>query len=159
MRTFSAQQAARTPELTALVAGTCRLSYRELDERSNRLARRSAGLGVGPDTLVGVAMGRTETLVISMLAILKAGGAYVPLDPNFPKERLSLVIEDSQMQLILTTAKSRSRIPLDRAGVTVLDAEDPSIAAESAAPVVPAPPRPTSPTSSTPPAQPASPKA
>lgn len=130
------EQAARTPELTALVAGACRLSYRDLDERSNRLARRLQALGVGPDTLVGVAMGRTETLVISMLAILKAGGAYVPLDPNFPKERLSLVIEDSQMQLILTTAKSRSRIPFDNAGVTILDAEDPSIAAESAAPVL-----------------------
>ena len=130
------KQAARTPELTALVASTCRLSYRDLDERSNRLARRLQGLGVGPDTLVGVAMGRTEILVIAMLAILKAGGAYVPLDPNFPKERISLVIEDSQMQLILTTAKSRSRIPLDSAGVTVLDAEDPSIAAEIAAPVV-----------------------
>jgi len=130
------EQVARTPELTALVANTCRLNYRQLDERANHLARSLQGLGVAPDTLVGVAMGRTETLVISMLAILKAGGAYVPLDPNFPKERLSLVIEDSQMQLILTTAKSRSRIPLDSAGVTVLDAEDPSIAVESAAPVV-----------------------
>jgi amino acid adenylation domain-containing protein len=130
------RQVARTPELTALVANTCRLSYRDLDERSNRLARHLQGRGVGPDTLVGVAMGRTETLVISMLAILKAGGAYVPLDPNFPKERLSLVIEDSQMALILTTAKSRPRIPLDSAGVTVIDAEDPAIAAESAATVV-----------------------
>ena len=129
------RQVARTPELTALVANTCRLSYRDLDERSNRLARHLQSLGVGPDTLVGVAMGRTETLVISMLAILKAGGAYVPLDPNFPKERLSLVIEDSQMQLILTTAKSRPRIPLNSADGTILNAEDPSIASESAAPV------------------------
>jgi len=126
------EQAARTPERTALVANECRLSYRELDERSNRLAHYLRGLGVVPDSLVGVAMGRTENLVISMLAILKAGGAYVPLDPNFPKDRLSLVMEDSQMNLVLTTVKSRARVPLDQAGVTVINVEDAAIQAESA---------------------------
>jgi arthrofactin-type cyclic lipopeptide synthetase A len=88
-----AEQAARTPDTVALIAKDRQLSYRELDERANKLARHLQELGVRPDTLVGVAMGRTETLIVAMLAILKAGGAYVPLDPGYPKERLSLVID------------------------------------------------------------------
>jgi amino acid adenylation domain-containing protein len=126
-----AQQAARTPDAVAVVAGDRRLAYRQLDERANRLARHLQSLGVQPDTLVGVAMGRSETLIASLLGILKAGCAYVPLDPNFPRERLSMVIEDSGMPVLLTTAKSRARLPLDSGRLKVLDAEDPAIALES----------------------------
>jgi len=131
-----AQQAARTPSAVAVVAGDRSLTYRQLDERANRLARHLQSLGVKPDTLVGVAMGRSETLIASMLAILKAGGAYVPLDPNFPQERLSMVVEDSGMPILLTTAKSRARLPLDSSRLMVLDAEDPAIALESSGAVV-----------------------
>ncbi|MGA8578408.1 MAG: AMP-binding protein, partial [Bryobacteraceae bacterium] len=101
------QQASRTPEAIAVVAGDHRLSYRELDERSNRLARHLQRLGVKPETLVGVAMERSEEIVVSLLGILKAGGAYVPLDPSHPKARLSLVIEDSGLPWILTTLQIR----------------------------------------------------
>jgi amino acid adenylation domain-containing protein len=76
-------------------------------------------------------MGRSETLVISLLAILKAGGAYVPLDPTHPKERLSLVIEDSGMAVLLITAAARQKLPLELNGITVVDAEDPGVAALS----------------------------
>lgn len=124
------QQVAKTPDAIAVVAQDRQLSYRELDERSNRLARHLQSLGVKPDTLVGVAMGRSETLVVSLLAILKAGGGYVPLDPTHPKERLSLVIDDSEMPILLTTSETRDRLPLSASGVTVLDVENPAIAAE-----------------------------
>jgi amino acid adenylation domain-containing protein len=134
-----AQQAARTPDTVAVVAGDCRLTYRQLEERANRLARHLQSLGVQPDTFVGVAMERSETLIISLLAILKAGGAYVPLDPNFPKERLSLVIEDAQMPILLTTAQSRARLPLETSKAAgkakIVDAEDAAIGLESSAPV------------------------
>ena len=112
------------------------LTYRELDERSNRLARHLQSLDVKPDTLVGVCMGRSETLVVSLLAILKAGGAYVPLDPMYPKERLALVIEDSRMQLLLTTAESQQKLPLELSGITVVNAEDSGLAAQNADAVV-----------------------
>ena len=125
------QQAANTPDAIAVVAKDRQLSYRELDERSNRLARYLQRLGVKPDTLVGVAMGRSKTLVVSLLAILKAGGGYVPLDPTHPKERLSLVIEDSEMPILLTTSETRDRLPLGAREVTVLDVEDPAIALEN----------------------------
>ena len=127
---FSAQ-AARTPDRLAIYFRGHALTYRELDESANRLARQLQDLGVRPDTLVGVAMGRSETLVVSLLAILKAGGAYVPLDPTYPQDRLSLVIEESEMLVLITTAASRAHLPPAASGLTVLDAEDPSISVES----------------------------
>ncbi len=131
-----AAQAVRTPDAIALIAQGRTLSYRELDECANRLARCLQRLGVKPDTLVGVAMGRSETLVISLLAILRAGGAYVPLDLTYPQARLSLMIEDSQMPVLLTTAASRDHLPPAAAGLTILDAEDADLRRESAESVV-----------------------
>jgi amino acid adenylation domain-containing protein len=120
-------QAAQTPEAIAVIAGTRELSYRELEARSNRLARHLRSLGVKPDTLVGIAMERTETLVVSLLAILKAGGAYVPLDPGYPRDRLSWIIEDSGMPVLLTTAGTHARLPLEAGSFTIVDANDPSV--------------------------------
>ncbi|MGA2634751.1 MAG: non-ribosomal peptide synthetase [Terracidiphilus sp.] len=125
------EQVARTPDAIAMVAKDRRLSYRELDQQSNRLARHLYLLGVEPDTLVGICMGRSETLVVSLLAILKAGGAYVPLDPTHPKERLSLVIEDSEMKVLLTTAEARQKLPLELSGIKVVVADHSGLAAES----------------------------
>ena len=107
-----------------MVAEDRRLSYRELDERSNRLARHFQSLGVEAGTLVGVAMGRSETLVVSLLAILKAGGAYVPLDTGILKSGYPWIIEDSGMKVLLTTAEARQKLPLELGGITVVDAED-----------------------------------
>lgn len=129
------RQAARTPDATAVAAADHSLSYRELDERSNRLARHLQSLGVKPETLVGIAMRRSETLVIGLLAILKAGGAYVPLDPTYPAERLSWMIEDSGMPVLLTTAETRERLALLPANLTVLDAGDSMAALQSPQPV------------------------
>ena len=131
-----ALQAARTPNHIALIADSQQLTYRDLDARSNRLARHLQDLGVGPDTLVGVAMARTESLVITLLAILKAGGAYVPLDPSYPKERLTLVIGDSRMRIVVTTEGSRPQLPFDLSDLTVVNAENPAIASLSSAPVL-----------------------
>ena len=129
------EQAARTPDAIALISHGRSLTYRRLDESANRLARHLQSFGVKPDTLVGVAMGRSETLVVSLLGILKAGGAYVPLDPTYPQDRLSLMIEDSEMPVLLTTADSRAHLPLASGSLTVLDAENPAIAYESPQPV------------------------
>src|SRR5207253_3124113 len=85
-----ADQVARTPEATAVVADGVELSYAELEGRANRLAHRLVGLGVRAETAVGLLMDRSVDLVVAELAVAKAGGAYVPLDVRAPAERLRL---------------------------------------------------------------------
>src|ERR1700683_5342492 len=82
-----AKQANLSPAATALAFRNERLTYRELNRRSNQLARYIQKLGVGPDVLVGICLERSVNMMVALLAILKAGGAYVPLDPEYPAER------------------------------------------------------------------------
>ncbi|MEP7013165.1 MAG: non-ribosomal peptide synthase/polyketide synthase, partial [Acidobacteriota bacterium] len=88
-------QVQRTPDALALVAGADQLSYRDLDERADRLALRLRELGAGPERRVAVCLDRSAELVVALLAVLKAGSAYVPLDPAYPQERRQFVLEDS----------------------------------------------------------------
>ena len=100
-RLFEAQ-VERTPDLPAVTLGGESLSYSELNARANQLAHHLRGLGVGPESRVGVCFERSTDLIVSLLAVFKAGGAYVPLDPNYPRERLTHMIDDSGASLILT---------------------------------------------------------
>ncbi|WJM89444.1 non-ribosomal peptide synthase/polyketide synthase [Pseudomonas brenneri] len=113
-------QVERTPEAIALVFGDTQLSYAQLDARANQWAQRLSGLGVGTDVLVGVAAERSLEMVIGLLAVLKAGGAYVPLDPEYPQERLSYMMQDSGIGLLLTQAHLREQLPIPQ-GVQLLD--------------------------------------
>jgi amino acid adenylation domain-containing protein/thioester reductase-like protein len=97
-----AGQAARQPDATAVIAGDTRLTYRELDESANRLARYLTDLGAGPETLVGVCLERGAGAVRSMLAIMKAGSGYLPLDPSLPPARLALMCEQARPLAVLT---------------------------------------------------------
>jgi len=115
------QQAARTPEGVAFVYGQTRLTYREVNERANRLARRLRQMQVGPDRLVGVCMERRPELVIALLAVLKAGGAYVPLDPDYPLDRIGYMLEQSQATVVLTQDHLRSLLPETAADVLCVD--------------------------------------
>ena len=81
-------QAERTPAATAVIFNGESLSYGQLNERANHLARRLRLLGVGPDVLVAVCMNRSLDMIVSLLATLKAGGAYLPLDPSYPADHL-----------------------------------------------------------------------
>jgi non-ribosomal peptide synthetase component F len=85
-------QAARTPGAVAVRFEEESLTYRELNERANRLAHHLRGLGVGPEVRVGVLMERSLEMVVALLAVLKAGGAYVPLDPAYPADRLAFML-------------------------------------------------------------------
>ncbi|MFD1298338.1 amino acid adenylation domain-containing protein [Lysobacter gummosus] len=97
------QQAARTPDAVAVVAGETRLSYRELDESSTRLAQRLIAGGVRPDDIVAIALPRDEVLMAALLAVWKAGAAYLPLDPEAPMERIALTLDDAAPRALLTT--------------------------------------------------------
>jgi natural product biosynthesis luciferase-like monooxygenase protein len=114
-------QVRRTPDATALVFEEEELSYRETDQRAERLARHLRKAGVGPEVLVGICVERSLEMVVALLGILKAGGAYVPLDPGYPPERLAHMISDSQMPVLLTQHSLLGRIPSHMARVVCLD--------------------------------------
>jgi amino acid adenylation domain-containing protein len=95
-------QAQRTPDAAALVWGAEELTYRELDARANRLAHHLAGLGVGPESRVGVRVERSVANVVATLAVLKAGGCCVPVDTSYPAERMALMLADSDVRVLLT---------------------------------------------------------
>jgi amino acid adenylation domain-containing protein len=97
-------QAAATPHAEALVVGERRFTYRELNERANRVAHRLQKGGVGPETLVGIFLTRSADLVCALLGVLKAGGAYVPMDPVYPADRVSFMLRDSKVHTVLTEA-------------------------------------------------------
>jgi amino acid adenylation domain-containing protein len=96
-------QARLGPEREALVAPEgVRLSYGELNERAERLARRLRALGLGPEVLAGVLLDRSADLIVALLAVLKAGGAYAPLDPNYPQQRVLLMLETARARVLVT---------------------------------------------------------
>ncbi len=101
------QQVARDPDAIAVVGGGRSLSYRELNERANRVAHYLRRRGVGPDVLVGVCLERTPEMVVALLGVLKAGGAYVPLDSAYPEERLSFMVTDAAVKVLLTEERCK----------------------------------------------------
>jgi amino acid adenylation domain-containing protein/non-ribosomal peptide synthase protein (TIGR01720 family) len=100
-----AAQVAKTPDNIAVIFEGQKLTYQELNHRANQVAHYLQSLGVEPEVLVGICVERSLEMIIGMLGILKAGGAYLPLDPTYPKERLSFMLSDSQVQVLLTQQK------------------------------------------------------
>ncbi|HEX2092924.1 MAG TPA: condensation domain-containing protein, partial [Longimicrobiaceae bacterium] len=128
------EQAARTPDVAAVVFGTRHLTYAELDRRSSQLAHALRRRGVGPETRVALLLERSPELVVAVLGILKAGGAYLPLDPTHPRERLARILEDATAPLLLTRSHLRERLPATAAGVLCLDRDAEEIGREPAGP-------------------------
>ncbi|WP_426454578.1 amino acid adenylation domain-containing protein [Paenibacillus sp. S-38] len=116
------EQVERTPDSAAVLCGDERLTYRELNERANRLARRLQADGVRAGELVGIMTERSLEMVIGVYAILKAGGAYVPIDPDHPQERIRYVAEDSGIGLLLTTARDSDRVNFEGRCLLIDDA-------------------------------------
>ncbi len=114
-------QARRSPNAIAVEAGAVRLTYGEVNERANRLARRLRAAGVKPGTLVALCVERTVNLVIAPLAVMKAGGAYLPLDYNFPKDRLAYLVEDAQAPVFLTERSLMKKLPSTKAEIICCD--------------------------------------
>ena len=115
-------QVARTPDAIALCFEGETLSYRQLNERANRLAHLLLHRGMKPETRVGVALERSSEVVVAMLAILKAGGAYVPLDLQYPAERLAWIMQASDMHAVISSRAHRQQ--MTHAGVDVILPED-----------------------------------
>ncbi len=120
-------QVARTPDGIAVEFEAERLRYAELNQQANQIARRLRDLGVGPETLVGVCMRTGARRVAALLGIWKAGGGYVPLDPALPAERLSFMLADTGMTVVLADDSTLASLPETDATVLSLDAAWPAI--------------------------------
>jgi amino acid adenylation domain-containing protein len=125
------EQVTRSPDAIAVILEGEQLTYRELNQRANRIAHLLRGLGVGPEVLVGICVERSPLMVVGLLGILKAGGAYVPLDPTYPAERLAYMLSDSQVKVLLTQEKLASSLPVSAARVICLDSDWQNIGAHS----------------------------
>jgi natural product biosynthesis luciferase-like monooxygenase protein/amino acid adenylation domain-containing protein/non-ribosomal peptide synthase protein (TIGR01720 family) len=125
------QQVERSPDAVAVVFADRQITYRELNSRANQLAHYLRTLGVGAEVLVGISVDRSLDLIVGMLGILKAGGAYVPLDPNYPPERLSYMLADAQVSVLLTQQELVERLPELQVKIVCLDADWQTIDAES----------------------------
>ncbi len=106
-----AERTAASPGTLAVVCDGVELTYRELEARTERLARRLAAAGVGPDVVVGVALPRSADLVVGLLAVWRAGGAYLPIDPRYPSARLDAVLADARPCLVLVDAETEHVVP------------------------------------------------
>ncbi|MFN6563916.1 MAG: amino acid adenylation domain-containing protein [Nostoc sp. ChiSLP01] len=116
-------QVERTPNAVAVVYENEQLTYDELNCRANQLAHYLKSVGVKADVLVGLCIERSLEMVVGILGILKAGGAYVPLDPEYPSERLSLMLSDAQIEVLLTQQKLIERLPQHQAKPICLDSD------------------------------------
>ena len=111
-------QVERSPEAIALVFEESTLSYAELNAQANRLAHLLIGRGIGPESLVALALPRSTEMVVALLGILKAGAAYLPLDPDYPVERLSYMLRDAQPACVLTSSPDRRALACRRASLS-----------------------------------------
>jgi amino acid adenylation domain-containing protein/non-ribosomal peptide synthase protein (TIGR01720 family) len=114
-------QVARTPKARALTFDEHSLTYEQLNKKANRLARHLTECGVGPDTLVGLYVERSNELVIAILGILKAGGAYLPIDLTYPADRVAFMLEDAQAPVLLTERRLIGDLPATRASVVFVE--------------------------------------
>ncbi|GAB3896641.1 hypothetical protein GCM10029964_078270 [Kibdelosporangium lantanae] len=125
-------QVRRTPDAPAVVHGPDRLTYRDLDVRTNQLAHHLRSLGVGPESVVAVALPRSAEVVVALLAVLKAGGAYLPVDVAYPADRIEFMLRDADPALVLTTSGVRlprvaRRVDLDDQVLDALPTDAPDV--------------------------------
>jgi amino acid adenylation domain-containing protein len=128
------EQAARTPTKTAVRCDARSLTYAELNQASDVLASHLRSLGAKPGALVGLFVERSVEMVVGLFGILKSGAAYVPMDPAFPAERLTAMVEDAAMPIIVTQSSLASTLAANAAKVVLIDRPIP--AGGAASPVI-----------------------
>ncbi len=126
------QQVEKTPDAVAVFHDDARLTYDELNRRANRLAHYLIKQGVGPEVRVGICVERSPDMMVGIMGILKAGGAYVPLDPAYPKDRLSFMMEDAGVTILLTQRHLHHLLPeKDLLQIVFMDSDWAEVAQES----------------------------
>ncbi|MEG4271929.1 MULTISPECIES: amino acid adenylation domain-containing protein [unclassified Microcoleus] len=121
------EQADRTPDSIAVVFENQKITYRELNDRANRLAHHLQNLGVEPEAIVGICVDRSLETIVGMLGVLKAGGAYLPIDPTTPIERKALMLEDAQVKVLLVQQRLIESLPKTQANIVCIDTDIPTV--------------------------------
>jgi amino acid adenylation domain-containing protein len=121
-------QAKKTPDVIAAAFESEQLSYRDLDRRANQLANYLRSTGVKPGVMVGVFVERSLDMIVALLGVMKAGGAYVPMDPTYPAERISFVLNDASVPVLLTQESLFKTVNVGAARHVFLDTEWTTIA-------------------------------
>jgi amino acid adenylation domain-containing protein len=129
-----AEQVALRPDAEAVVFGAKRLTYKQLDERSNQVAHFLRSRGIAPEDRIGIFMDRSAGMIVAMLGVLKAGGAYAPIDPEYPTERLKFIAEDIAVRVVLTEQGITASLPTS-APLIYIDGPESPIADASSNPV------------------------
>jgi surfactin family lipopeptide synthetase A len=104
------EQVQTAPDRTALIFEDKRLTYKELDEKTGRLARRLQEKGIGPNTITAIMVQRSIEMMIGIMGILKAGGAYLPIDPDYPQRRIDFMLNDSGAKILLAASGDQVKI-------------------------------------------------
>jgi amino acid adenylation domain-containing protein len=130
------QHAKSTPQLIAVSANAQSISYGELDTRANQLAQVLHHRGIGPGQLVGLLVERGFNMLVAQLAVLKSGAGYVPLDPMYPLDRLSFMVEDAALGLLISEEAVLARTRLTCPQILLLDADAATISSASSAPLI-----------------------
>ncbi len=117
------EQVRRSPGAVAIVSGSEEITYRDLNLRANRLAHYLQRFGVGPEVRVGICLERSVEMIVGLLGILKTGGAYLPLDPDSPQNRLSYLLDDARVGVVLTQKVLEQRLPAHGGRTVLLDEE------------------------------------
>ena len=123
-------QAALNPQAVAVVSDHEQLTYGELNRRANQLAHHLQSLGAGPEVVVGICVERSPEMLVALLGTLKSGAAYLPLDPTYPEDRLSLMVANAQVRVLLTYERLRESVAGHEAKVICLDTDWETIAGE-----------------------------
>lgn len=110
-----------TPDALAVTFEDQKITYDQLNQKANQLARYLQHLGVKTETLVALSMDRSIEMMVAILAILKAGGAYVPLDPTYPQDRLEFMLEDAQAPVLITDSSLKDKFPAYKGRVVLID--------------------------------------
>jgi len=118
---FFENQVNKTPDEIAVVFENTKLTYKELNARSNQMAHYLISLGVGPESLVGIYLERSIDLIVAIFGILKANGAYVPISPEYPGERIDFILKDSGVNILLSQKKLSLILPKFNGNIIYMD--------------------------------------
>ncbi len=123
------EQAECNPDSIAVVFENQKITYRELNDRADRLAHHLQKLGVEPEAIVGICVDRSLEIIVGILGILKAGSAYLPIDPATPADRKALMLEDARVQVLITQQRLAESLPKTQVNIVCIDTEIPTVSA------------------------------